>query len=148
MRTSKGFSLIELMVVVVVIGILAAIGIANYTNMQTRAKDASTKSNMHTFQLAAEDYATRNDGVYADNASVVAGVLAGGPAGSTFKNPFDKTTGSGNSWLDQVTWAATIASGTTKAGVITYGDSVTQKYQIVGRGKGSDYSLVLRSGAS
>jgi prepilin-type N-terminal cleavage/methylation domain-containing protein len=144
---SKGFTLIELMIVVVVIGILAAIGIANYGSMQSRAREASTKSNMHTFQLAAEDYGVRNDGTYADNAATVATVLAGMPVGGTFKNPFDKTTGSGNSWRDQATWAATIASGTTKAGVVAYGDSVRIKYQVVGRGRSADLSLVLRSGS-
>lgn len=147
MRSDRGFTLIELMVVVVVVGILAAIGIANYGNAQARAREASTKSNMHTFQLAAEDYGVRNDGTYPSTAANVATALAGTPVGGTFRNPFDKTTGANNSWRDQPTWAATIASGTTKAGVVTYGDSATVKYQIVGRGKTSDFSLVLRNGS-
>ena len=52
------------MVVVVIIGILAAIGIANYLNMQIRAKESSVKENMHTLRTAVEEFAILNMGLY------------------------------------------------------------------------------------
>lgn len=61
---SKGFTLIELMVVVVIIGILAAIAIPNFIAMQERAKQSSVKGNMHTAQLCVEAYACDYNGAY------------------------------------------------------------------------------------
>jgi prepilin-type N-terminal cleavage/methylation domain-containing protein len=141
---SRGFTFVELLIVLVVSGILATIAIANYGALQNRAREASTKSNMHVFQVATEDYGVRNGSTYPTNASQAAALLTQG--GSTFRNPFSKTTGSGQAWVDRPTWTRPLTTGSTLTGIVAYGDSVGTKYQIGGRGSFGDLPLILTSG--
>ena len=140
MRDSNGFTLIELMIVVVIIGILAAIAIPNFVTMQHRAKEGSTKTNMHTMQLAAEDYAVQNDGVYAAtmDATHIADLLP-----PNYKNPFDGSTGSGGAWEDRSTFAA--PAGAT-SGIASYADSATSQFNVKGWGKAAAINITLTSG--
>ena len=142
-RSEKGFTLIELMIVVVIIGILAAIAIPNFIAMQNRAKEGSTKANMHTFQLASEDYGVQNDGTYAPNGLTIEPLLP--QAGSNFKNPFTQQQGSGKAWETIAAFARPLVPSVTP-GITSYAESLQITYVIAGEGRSAPLSLQLTSG--
>jgi type IV pilus assembly protein PilA len=59
-----GFTLVELLVVMLILGILAAIAIPSFFNQTQKANDASAKSAAKTAQTAMETYRTDNSGSY------------------------------------------------------------------------------------
>ena len=54
--TEQGFTLLELMIVMVVIGLLAAIAIPAYTSNIRNAKEAVLKEDLHTLRQAIDSY--------------------------------------------------------------------------------------------
>lgn len=61
----KGFTLVELMVVVVIIGILIAIAVPVYRNVQTNAEENACKANIRTIEGVLEVYkAADGNGAY------------------------------------------------------------------------------------
>jgi general secretion pathway protein G len=55
-RAEQGFTLLELMIVMVVIGLLAAIAIPSYTSNIRNAKEAVLKEDLHVMRQAIDSY--------------------------------------------------------------------------------------------
>ncbi len=60
-RNRKGFTLVELMIVVAIIGILAAIAIPNFLNFRLKAKTSEAKSNLGAIRSSATRVRDRRD---------------------------------------------------------------------------------------
>jgi type II secretion system protein G len=56
MQNSSGFTLVELIVVIVIISVLITIGIASYATIQKRARDTRRKSDIEQIRSALEMY--------------------------------------------------------------------------------------------
>lgn len=78
----KGFTLVELLIVIAIIGVLSALLMANFIGVRQRARDAQRKSDLRQIQAALELY--RSDlGGYPDEAALVfGGQLANTSAGN------------------------------------------------------------------
>ncbi|MGD8416370.1 MAG: prepilin-type N-terminal cleavage/methylation domain-containing protein [Pseudomonadales bacterium] len=62
--SQQGFSLIELMVVVALIAIIAAIAIPTYNNYIATSREAVLVNNIHSIEIFQEDYRLRTGGYY------------------------------------------------------------------------------------
>ncbi len=83
LHAKKGFTLIELMIVVAIIGILAAIAIPNFLKYQAKSKQSEAKMNLGSMGTSAESYHAEKDSYQPPAGGVTPNV----PPSTTCTNP-------------------------------------------------------------
>lgn len=106
---TKGFSIIELIIVLLVSSIISMVVIPNYEKVQTYAKETTSKNQLFNLQLALETFFLEN-GVYPNtiNTQELITILESkNILKSTLKNPFTNNVFSENDTSGKVIYSST-----------------------------------------
>ncbi len=76
--TKRGFTLLELLIVIAIIGILVSIGVVSYSAAQKKSRDSRRMGDVKAIQNAWEQYYSDNDGAYPGSCAVPASYLPAG----------------------------------------------------------------------
>lgn len=134
-RNSKGFTLIELMIVVAIIGILAAIAIPQFAAYRMRAFNTSAESDVRNLKTAEEV-------LIGDHKHYGGTLTGGGNSGSTIASPNPQTG-------DTKGWAGPLSGATyDNVGAWIAGEDNQGKAHAVGVGVGNSVYLAAETSSN
>lgn len=130
----KGFTIVELLIVIVIVAILAAITAVAYNGIQSKAHDAAIRSDFRAVANLLEIY--RNDvGTYPhDPAGLVSGVCSGNPSGAVLQPILQS--------IDMKLSAGSYNTTTANTNLLYLASSDGTKYALLGFAKGNPTYII------
>jgi len=122
-KKQNGFTLVELMIVVAIIGILAAVAIPKFAQMLEKSREGATKGNLSALKSAASNYYADQQGQYPSTLSTLTWSMTAAGSTTTYPafipNYIDQISGVKVTGANTVNSPANAGPGTTNPTLVT-----------------------------
>ncbi len=104
-KKEKGFTLVELMVVIIILAVLTGIAIPSYLALRNRARIQATRSEMQNIATALEMYAADHDAYPAGNWGAASALVVA----DDYMNPVPQE----DAWTEDLVYVMVVGTGYT-----------------------------------